>query len=167
MYMKKLSEILAAIGLALLVFSVGYILGRHCELDRLQKSVGDTSSLIVMRDTVMICDTVVEPVPVSSVILRHDTIVTPKDTVYLPVERKTYEQIIDNDSVKGSIRTMVSGYDLNLDSLTYNLRFTRDIIYMKQRKRWGWNVTAGPAAGYGPHGFQPYIGITVGYGFNF
>ena len=120
----------------------------------------------VKIDTVMVRDTIIKPIPQFTRILKTDTIVTPNDTVYLPIEQKTVIEKIDNDTVKGSIKAVFSGYNAVLDTLQYDLSITSKTVY--KRKKLGFTIGVSGGIGYDFNNkVTPFIGLGVTYGLNF
>ena len=131
-----------------------------------RQSAGENASvrIVVVRDTVT--DTVrsIRPVPVKTVIARHDTLLLPvietrTDSVLvsLPVERKTYS----DDSTYTAV---VSGINPYLDSIEVyrrNVYVTRTITHYTKPSRISIGLQGG--YGYGRNGFSPYIGIGISY----
>lgn len=153
------------IGLAMLCFVVGYNVGL-----RKNAAVGDTdgrSVTLERTDTVTVRDTVTELVAHRVTVIRHDTLVTPRDTVYLPIEQRHYVHTLDNDSVKGTVTAAVSGFDVNLDSLYYDLSFTQKTVVVTKRRKWGFTVGPQVGVGYGGAGLKPYVGIGISWGYSF
>ena len=125
-----------------------------------RQSAGENASvrIVVVRDTVT--DTVRSnrPVPVKTVIARHDTLLLPvietrTDSVLvsLPVERSTYTAV-------------VSGINPCLDSIeVYRQRVyeTRTITHYTKPSRISIGLQGG--YGFGRNGFSPYIGIGISY----
>lgn len=131
-----------------------------------RQSAGENASvrIVVVRDTVT--DTVrsIRPVPVKTVIARHDTLLLPvietrTDSVLvsLPVERKTYS----DDSTYTAV---VSGINPYLDSIEVyrrNVYETRTITHYTKPSRLSIGLQGG--YGYGRNGFSPYIGVGISY----
>ncbi len=131
---------------------------------------------LVRIDTITRTDTIIVRTPVArdSMRVRYITVRMPvahedtatggqaaasKDTaeVALPITQRRYT----DDS---TYTAWVSGYQPRLDSIhTYRrtATITRDIVRPAPRSRWSF----GAQAGYGltPHGFQPYLGLGIGF----
>lgn len=121
---------------------------------------------VVKIDTLYINDTIIQPVPQIKRIIRTDTIFTSGDTVYLPIQQSEVIQDIDNDTVKGQIKVVYSGYNSVIDTLQYNLSTVTKTVY--KRKKWGFTVGISSGAAYDfENKFTPYIGIGVVYGIHF
>ena len=130
-----------------------------------RQSAGENASvrIVVVRDTVMDTIRSVHPVPVKTVIARHDTLLLPvietrTDSVLvsLPVERKIY-----SDSTYTAV---VSGINPCLDSIEVYRRSvyeTRTITHYTKPSRISIGLQGG--YGYGRNGFSPYIGIGISY----
>ena len=129
---------------------------------------GKAEQSVVERDTITDTIRVVRPVVRDSVVLRYEKVVLPvvrdsvmvRDSVvidsvrvHLPITQKCYR-----DSI---YTAWVSGYQPNLDSI-HIYRPIITITTTKQPK-----FTYGIQAGYGitPKGFQPYLGVGIGYTF--
>ena len=131
-----------------------------------RQSAGENASvrIVVVRDTVTDTIRSIRPVPVRTVIARHDTLRLPvietrTDSVLvsLPVERKTYT----DDSTYTAV---VSGINPSLDSIgVYRKRVyeTRTITHYTKPSRISIGLQGG--YGYGRNGFSPYIGIGISY----
>ena len=159
--MKRLTEFL----LIVLLTGCAYIVGRNVGLHQHTECPNDL--FVVKTDTVRITDTIERPVPYRVSVVRHDTILSPGDTVFIPIQSKAYRHVVAEDSIKGTIDVVASGYNISLDSLVYNFDIKKETIRVTNRKRWG--VTVGPQIGVGYAGkrLNPYVGIGVTYGFNF
>ncbi len=147
--------------LAILVVLGTLLLMRHC-----------AGPAVVVREvvhadtvTVVRVDTVVveKPVPVRVVERRMDTLLFERagDTVFVPVPIAQYQ-------FRDSLYALdVSGYGVSLDRLeVYPRTVSRTINttterVIKDKKRWA--LTVGPGIGYGPHGVQPYLGVSFGF----
>lgn len=162
MGMKALFYILLALAIGCAVYLTGYNVGIRQNRDN-----QDAAGYTVRHDTIRITDTVTAPYEVTRTRIRHDTIFTPKDTVFIPIERAQYVQRIENDSVKGEIRATVSGYDAHLDSLVYDIHVDRRTVFVTSRKKWGFCVGPAVGVGYAGRKIEPYIGFGITYGFNF
>ncbi|WP_300601165.1 DUF6808 domain-containing protein [uncultured Rikenella sp.] len=118
-------------------------------------------------DTVVVRDTIREPIPVPVVrtVVRYDTVRValpavdslPGDSaaVVLPIERKTYET--------EDYRAVVEGYKPSLVEMEIYRQSTTITNTVMQPKRPRWALTVGPGIGYGPHGVQPYVGASFGF----
>lgn len=129
---------------------------------------GKAEQSVVERDTIIDTIKVVRPVVRDSVVLRYDRVVLPvvRDSVmvrdsividsvevHLPITQKCY--------CDSTYTAWVSGYKPKLDSI-HIYRPTITITTTKRPK-----FTYGIQAGYGitPKGFQPYLGVGIGYTF--
>ena len=120
----------------------------------------------VRIDTVTISDTVIKPIPHYVRLISTDTIITPKDTVYIPIEQKTVIKQIDNDTVKGTIKAVYSGYNASLDTLQYDLSLTNKTLL--KRRKFGFTVGVTSGIGYDFNNkVMPFIGVGISYGYNF
>ncbi|WP_300856802.1 DUF6808 domain-containing protein [uncultured Rikenella sp.] len=118
-------------------------------------------------DTVVVRDTIREPIPVPVVrtVVRYDTVLValpavdslPEDSaaVVLPIERKTYET--------EDYKAVVEGYKPSLVEMEIYRQSTIVTNTVVQRKRPRWALTVGPGVGYGPRGVQPYVGVSFGF----
>lgn len=127
-----------------------------------------TSKCSKTSDTVIVYKTIEVPVPTDSVVTHfitrtlpvvHDTCtIATTDTirdsvrVEIPITRKTYQG--------EDYRAVVSGYEVNLDTISVISRTVTNTI-IKKPPRFG----VGPTVGYGMtnKGLSPYIGIGVYY----
>lgn len=139
---------------------------------------GSRSSPPPFNDTITICDTIVDtipyrlPVPVDSVVLRHEIVKLPVidnadtqrpdtivkvDSMYVevPISQKEYRD--------STYQAWVSGYKANLDSINV---FQKTIIetntVYSRPKRWGLGIQVG-AGVIGQRKIEPYIGIGISY----
>lgn len=129
---------------------------------------GKAEQSVVERDTIIDTIKVVRPVVRDSVVLRYekmmlpvvrdsvmvrDSVVIDSVRVHLPITQKCY-----HDS---TYTAWVSGYQPKLDSI----HIYRPAITITTTKRP--KFTYGIQAGYGitPKGFQPYLGVGIGYTF--
>lgn len=118
---------------------------------------------IIRIDTIRLTETIEKPITRYVKTIRVDTI-TNIDTLFIPIEQKEYIHNINNDSIKGSIKTVFSGYDVSLDSLQYDLSFTQKTLL--KRKRMGFTVGITTGVGYDFNKkINPFIGIGLTYGF--
>lgn len=122
----------------------------------------------IVRDTLIVHDTIRIEKPVAEYVVTRDTIripvpVTERDTIYvsLPREERTY-----TDS---TFRAVVSGYEPSLDLIevypqTTTITETRT-IRVPERKRWGIGVQIGGGAVLNGKqvALSPYIGVGVSY----
>lgn len=116
------------------------------------------------------CDTVYRPKPVTTEILRVDTVRA--DTV-LVYESKKYNVPVSTDSVSGEIDVVASGVDVAVDSVMWRLQIptrtitntieTEKVITKKTHLNWG----IGIGYGFGIIHRQPdlFIGASVMYSF--
>ena len=115
-------------------------------------------------------DTVYKPKPVTTEILRVDTVKT--DTVLI-YESKRYNVPVRTDSVNGEIGVVASGVDVSVDSVDWRLNIpirtvtntieTERIIKQKTHLNWG----IGVGAGYGLINRKPdiFVGASVIWSF--
>lgn len=160
--MKQLVNILLILSLIILIYGLGFISGLKYQQIKNKEPLKDVE---VRFDTIRIIDTIEKPVPQYIKTLRIDTLKTPKDTIYLPIQQKEYIHQIHNDSIDGSIKAVFSGYNPSLDLLQYDLSFRNKTI--TQRKKWGFTVGVTTGIGYGIYNkVSPFIGVGVTYGIN-
>lgn len=121
-------------------------------------------------DTIYLTKSIPNPDLITETILRIDTI---REYTEIPIIRKEYRTIINEDSIKGEIYAEISGYKANLDTLTYKLNIP---IYSTERtiteqitkvKTKHFNFMVGVGGGYGLINRKPdvFIGAMVGYSF--
>ena len=159
--MKQLRNILLILSLIILIYGLGFISGLKYQQIKNKEPLKDVE---IKVDTIKITDTIEKPVPQFVRTLRIDTLETPKDTIYLPIQQKEYIHQIHNDSIEGSIKAVLSGYNPSLDLLQYDLSF-RNKTLLKRRK-WGFTVGLTTGVGYGINNkVSPFIGVGVTYGF--
>ena len=136
--------------------------------------VKTTVKTIVKTDTITNVierrDTIYKPKPVTTEIVRVDTVRA--DTV-LVYESKRYNVPVRTDSVSGEIDVVASGVDCSVDSVMWRLQIptrtitntieTERVISKKTHLNWG--VTVG--AGYGVITRKPdvFVGFGVMYSF--
>ena len=136
--------------------------------------VKTTVKTIVKTDTITNVierrDTIYKPKPVTTEIVRVDTVRA--DTV-LVYESKKYNVPVRTDSINGEIEAVVSGVDCSVDSVMWRLQIptrtitntieTERVITKKTHLNWG--VTVG--AGYGVLTRKPdvFVGFGVMYSF--
>ena len=136
--------------------------------------VKTTVKTIVKTDTITNVierrDTIYKPKPVTTEIVRVDTVRA--DTV-LVYESKRYNVPVRTDSVSGEIDVVASGVDCSVDSVMWRLQIptrtitntieTERVISKKTHLNWG--VTVG--AGYGVLTRKPdvFVGFGVMYSF--
>lgn len=154
----KLRTIVAAAVAAVLVFGIGFLVGR---------CTSHPEQLVTLhRDTVTVTDTIVReiPVPRTVTVVRIDTcyLPSPTDTVRIPVampiERKTY--------TTSDYRAVVEGYRPSLVEMQVYQKqqtITQTLPVSSKSKRWGVGVQIG-------YGYLPtlnrgtfYIGIGTHY----
>jgi hypothetical protein len=149
---------------AALVGAAMFFAGRGC-------AVGDLCPAEVRVDTLVVRDTVREPVPVASrsVVTRVDTVwvevaagtakLAAADTVRvaaeIPIERKTYQTADYRAEVEGFRASLVSM------ELFRETRLVTKTVRTPDTRRWGVELQAG--WGLSPQGAAPYVGVGVGY----
>lgn len=124
---------------------------------------------IIKRDTVVIRDTIRSPVPKPQIVtvVRRDTVrvAVVKDAgdkpvadtvrVEIPISRSIYQ----TDDYKATIE----GYCARLVDMELYRQTTVITNTVPKLKSPRWALTVGPGVGYGPNGWQPYIGASVGF----
>lgn len=121
---------------------------------------------LIQRDTVVIRDTVRPPVPAPQVItvVRYDTVrpqtkpvddAKPDTAVVIPITRNTY--------TTDDYSAVVEGYKPRLVSMEVYSKSVTVTNTVTNTRSPRWALTVGPGVGYGPGGFQPYIGVSVGF----
>ena len=137
-------------------------------------TVKETVKTVIQTDTITNVierrDTIYKPKPVTTEIVRVDTVRA--DTV-LVYESKKYNVPVRTDSVSGEIDVVASGVDCSVDSVMWRLNIplrtvtntitTEKVITKKTHLNWG--VTVG--AGYGLTTRKPdvFVGFGVMYSF--
>lgn len=125
----------------------------------------------IRTDTVIVRDTVREPIPVPVVrtVVLYDTVRValppggatgdslPGDSaaVVLPIERKIYQT--------EDYRAVIEGYRPALAEMEIYRQSAVVTNTVTERTRPRWALTVGPGIGYGPRGVQPYIGASFGF----
>lgn len=151
----------------LIGFVVGAVVGslvtyRGCSsVEHTQTVQSDTiriSDTIVVRDTIRLD----KPKPYYVEVVRVDTVATIDTiTVTVPIEQKTYK----NEDYKA----VIGGYKPSLIYMDIYRKTTtiRDTVQINNTitkyKPPRWSLSVGPGVGYGPKGFEPYIGVNFGY----
>lgn len=161
-YMKQLRNILFILSLIILIYGLGFISGLKYQRWKKDESMKDAE---IKVDTIRITDTIEKPVTHYIRTLRIDTLATPKDTLYLPIEQKEYIHQINNDSIDGSIKAVFSGYNPSLDLLQYELSFKNKTLL--KRRKWGFTVGVTTGVGYDLNKrVSPFVGFGITYGLN-
>lgn len=158
--MKNVLYILLIIIILLIVFGAGFF----------TKSIimNNTKyeNCIVRIDSIYITDTVIKPIPKYIDRIKYDTIITPNDTVYIPIEKSEIIHNINTDSIKGTIKAVYSGYNASIDTLIYNLSFQQKTLL--KRRKMGFTVGLTGGVGYDFNNkVTPFIGVGVTWGYNF
>ena len=180
---ENLKSILPGAAVAIAFFLLGVFLPR-CNEQRRQGGGAETE---IVTDTITYVDTVrhIAPAPTQTALVRYREIAVPRyvtagdtlpriradtdslSTAYaelnaasdsvlisIPIEQKVYKD--------ADYTAYVSGYEPSLDSIfVYPKREIVTKTIKKPPKRWH----IGPTVGYGytPHGFQPFIGVSLSY----
>ena len=93
--------------------------------------------------------------------VKEDSLVYVHDTTYIPLPRE-FKQYSGEEYT-----AQVSGVDPALDWIKINQKTAYITNTVVQKKRWGWNVTAGAGVYWNGSQVQPGLGITAGFGYNF
>lgn len=150
-------QVLRDIAIFLAMLVVCFFAGRW------SKPAKENTTIVERRDTVWVCDTLVEEKPVYVRQTVVDTMLVPvrdtislHDTTYIALER-TQREYVGED-----YRALVSGYNPALDRIEVfpkTAYITNTVT--KPARKWGIGVQAG--YGVGKNGFTPYVGIGVSY----
>ena len=121
----------------------------------------------VMYDTIFIdhFETVKLPV-VDTVTIINDSIRIDSVFVVLPISKFQLDTTFVTDTTSLNIRIQNSGYDVKLDSLSYNFKYTPrppKTNFFKEHFKFG----AGVSTGYGCFSKQPDIFVGVGLYYTF
>lgn len=135
-----------------------------------------SSDNIVLLDTVIVTETIVEEAPAPDTLyltrweripvetIKHDTVsvVAPvfiRDTVYVPITTAYYERL------DGRLRLWVNGYQTSLE----RWELDEQVKLMPYRKKWGFSIGIGPAIIYSPfmRGIDSGVGIFGGVTYTF
>lgn len=101
--------------------------------------------------------TVLLPVKDTLYILKNDTLtVIDSVEVILPINRYEVDTTLTTDTTTLNLSIIASGYDVTIDTLTYNLKYTT-------KKRTSFGIFAGPMVGFSFNG-KPTVGVGVGVG---
>lgn len=97
---------------------------------------------------------------------------TIRDTVWLndlPISYKTYSDTIVKDSVKSIVTINYHGFAAGIDDITLFHNVTHKCTIVNPRKRFGWNISAGPYIGFGTdfRGVGPSVGVGVQIGWGY
>lgn len=97
---------------------------------------------------------------------------TIRDTVWLtdlPIEHKTYKDTITKDSVKSLVSINYHGFAAGIDDITLFHNVTHKSTIVNPRKKFGWNISAGPYIGFGTdfRGVSPSVGVGVQIGWGY
>ena len=121
----------------------------------------------VMYDTIFIdhFETVKLPV-VDTVTIINDSIRVDSVFVVFPISKYSVDTTFTTDTTSLNIRIQNSGYDVKLDSLSYNFKYTPrppKTNFFKEHFKFG----AGVSTGYGCFSKQPDIFVGVGLYYTF
>lgn len=127
---------------------------------------------IIKRDTIIKTDTlikeIISPKYIREEIVRVDTIKADTTLLY---QRRTYLTQINEDSISGDIKAVVSGYNAVLDTLNYCFNiptkeiYTEKEIISQKKNRLNYGIQAGFGYGVLNRKADFYIGVGVGYSF--
>lgn len=139
------------------------LLSRHCSSPSVEVRE------VVRRDTIVLHDTIREPIPVPVVreIVRYDTIRIPVGdslrgdsvAVSLPIERKTYQT--------EDYRAVVEGYKpslVEMEVYQHSAVVTKTVERtVTDKKRWGIGIQAGYGYNFGSGKPGIYVGVGIQY----
>ena len=148
---------------------IGFYLGKHNTNIPNQETIIET---IIRNDTIVKTDTlikeIISPKYIREEIVRVDTIKADTTLLY---QRRTYLTQLNEDSISGEIKAVVSGYNAVLDTLNYCFNIPSKEIYTekeiiterikKQRCNVGFFI--GPSYNV----INRSVDLSVGVGFNF
>lgn len=174
---KKLL-ITTIVSLMLSVFLMIFLLFKDNGTQESVKTITTTDTVtVVKRDTIFneVQKTIVKPVKLTETIIKYDTITTksPQTHFNVPITASTYQDSITlQDNTKVQYRANISGYNTNLDSITFKVKYptifesvtnnttTETVKYKKPKITF--NLSVG--AGYGIINKKPdiYVGFSFG-----
>ena len=100
--------------------------------------------------------TVLLPVKDTLYVLKNDTLtVIDSVEVLLPINRYEVDTTLTTDTTTLNLSIRASGYDVTIDTLTYNLK------YYTTKKRTSFGIFAGPMVGFS---FNGNLSVGVGFG---
>lgn len=162
-----MKKALYIIGLFLCLW-LGYFVGKRYN----NPTQETTTKTIVRTDTIIKRDTlykeIIKPTYITEEVIRRDTI---KADTTIEIKQREYLTIINNDSITGDIRAVVSGYEPSLDTLQYSFSIPeRTITIYKESikvKKQHFNFSVGVGLGYGVihKKADVFVGGMVGYSF--
>ena len=169
MIVKKYIKEIVSFTIGVMFASMVYLVYTHREITEVENPTVKVKTIVKVK-TDTIYKTISKPRYIRETVIRRDTVY--KDSV-LPIVKRDYITNIDNDSVKGQIRAVVSGYDASLDSISYRLaiptyRVTNTVSTQTTKyKRKHWTFTLGVGSGYGMINKKTdiFIGGMLGYSF--
>lgn len=140
-----------------------------------QKPINEVQ-YIPLHDTITITNVVVqEKTKILYENLTDTFYVFNSDTVFVevPIEYKTYEDTIINDSAEARIKVDYHGAFSEIDGIKLDYKYNKQIqTVIQPQKKLGLGITVGPYIGYGlygdfntkqfSHGFEVGIGVSVG-----
>ena len=146
---------------------IGYYVGkRNTTIPTQEKET------IIRIDTLTKIDTlykeIVKPTYIKEEVVRIDTIKTDRA---IEIKQREYLTAINEDSIVGEIRAVISGYQPTLDTLSYNLTIPQRTITIEKEttkfKSKHFNFSVGVGFGYGVINRQAdiFVGGMVGYSF--
>lgn len=125
-----------------------------------------TTDTIRISDTVIVFDTITVSKPVTKYveIVRIDTVaIIDSIVITVPIEQKTYQT--------ADYKAIIEGYKANLLSLDiyrqktyiFDTVLINNATTITKIKNPRFALSLGPGIGYAPKGFQPYVGVHVGW----
>jgi hypothetical protein len=134
--------------ITILAVALSFFIGYNCYRQP-GEAVPGIPDTVVVRETLRIAEpTLTETTLYKFVPYEVDCFWIVKDTVYVPIEVKTYEG--------SDYKAWISGFNASLDSMEVYPK-TVYVTKYKNPRRFGLGLTAG--YGYGKGGFSPYVGI--------
>ena len=167
-----MKEIVKSIVLLIVIYLLLFFLVRTNRQSQVIQEKPETVYLTdtltqVMYDTIFIdhFETVKLPV-VDTVTIINDSIQVDSVFVEVPISIYKFDTTFKSDTTSLNIRIQNSGYDVKLDSLSYNFKYTpthQKSNFFKEHFKFG----AGVSTGYGFFSKQPdiFLGIGVYYTF--
>lgn len=180
--MKGFALLAAFAVFLIMVFAVGYALGRH------HADNSKTFSRVSEKKVELFYDTsfIELPVPRDSIVVRYVKATLPlkgpgekTETDMAPAagvpalaggEMAEVEvPIMQKEYADSTYRAWISGYMASLDSIEiYNkTQLIEETIFVTSRKRWGFTVGPSVGGGWNGRNFSPYIGVGITWGFSF
>lgn len=170
---KRYIKEFIAFSIGVLIASMVFLLYNNhqlkTELIEVEKPIVKVKTEVITK-TDTIYKTISKPTYIKQTIVRTDTI---KQDSVLPYIQRDYITSINTDSVSGEIKAVVSGYNAELDTLSYNLYIPTKTItntmttQITKYKHKHWNFTVGVGCGFGltSRKVDAFVGGMVGYSF--